>query len=101
MGDLSGINHVTFLTGDMDRLVAFYEDVFDARKLMELPTRDGDGRHALIDVGGGATLHPFQLPQSVPPPKPMSRAAGSTTSRSMRRTPRPSTPCAHVCSNGV
>ena len=71
MGDLSGINHVTFLTGDMDRLVAFYEDVFGARKLMELPTRDGDGRHALIDVGGGATLHPFQLPQTVPPPQPM------------------------------
>ena len=72
MGDLSGINHVTFLTADMDRLAAFYEDVFGARRIVELPVPEHDGRHALIEIGGGATLHPFELPRIEPPsPQPM------------------------------
>jgi catechol 2,3-dioxygenase-like lactoylglutathione lyase family enzyme len=70
MSDLSGINHVTFLTADMDRLAAFYESVFGARRIVELPIPEG-GRHALIDVGAGATLHPFELPIEPPSPQPM------------------------------
>jgi catechol 2,3-dioxygenase-like lactoylglutathione lyase family enzyme len=67
---LAGVNHITFLTGDLDRLVGFYEEVFSARKLMELPVPepDGPGRHALITLGGGATLHPFELSPTPPPP---------------------------------
>jgi catechol 2,3-dioxygenase-like lactoylglutathione lyase family enzyme len=34
---LAGVNHITFLTSDLDRLVGFYQEVFGARKLMELP----------------------------------------------------------------
>lgn len=72
LSNLSGINHVTFLTADMDRLAAFYEDVFGARRIVELPVPEHDGRHALIEIGGGATLHPFELPRIGPPqPQPM------------------------------
>jgi len=44
--------------------------VFGARKLMELPVPEpeGPGRHALITVGAGATLHPFELSRTQPPP---------------------------------
>jgi catechol 2,3-dioxygenase-like lactoylglutathione lyase family enzyme len=63
MGSLAGVNHITFLTSDLDRLVGFYQEVFGARKLMELPVPEpeGPGRHALITLGAGATLHPFEL----------------------------------------
>ena len=74
MGSLAGVNHITFLTSDLDQLVAFYQEVFGARKLMELPVPEpeGPGRHALITLGGGATLHAFDLSQAQPPPpRPM------------------------------
>lgn len=28
---LNDLHHMTFLTGDMDRLISFYERMFDAR----------------------------------------------------------------------
>jgi catechol 2,3-dioxygenase-like lactoylglutathione lyase family enzyme len=71
---LSGINHITFLTDDLDRLVLFYDDVFGARKVVELPVPEpeGPGRHALIAVGGSAALHVFELEkQRAPEPAPM------------------------------
>jgi catechol 2,3-dioxygenase-like lactoylglutathione lyase family enzyme len=74
MSLLSGINHITFLTSDLDRLVMFYEEVFGARKLVELPVPEpeGPGRHALIALGAGATLHAFELSKTPPPPaRPM------------------------------
>jgi catechol 2,3-dioxygenase-like lactoylglutathione lyase family enzyme len=37
MVSLDGVNHITFLTHDLDRLAAFYEEAFGARKLVELP----------------------------------------------------------------
>ena len=70
MGSLAGVNHITFLTSDLDQLVGFYQEVFGARKLMELPVPEpeGPGRHALITLGAGATLHPFELSRTQPPP---------------------------------
>jgi catechol 2,3-dioxygenase-like lactoylglutathione lyase family enzyme len=58
---LSGVNHIAFLTNDLDRLSQFYEQVFGATKVVELPIPEpeGPGRHALISIGGGATLHAF------------------------------------------
>ena len=61
MSNLTGINHVTFLTADMDRLAAFYEDMFQARRVLELPVPEHDGRHALIEIGDGAALHALEL----------------------------------------
>lgn len=55
----SGINHVASVTADLDRLVEFYERVFEAEVRAEV--EEGPVRHALIDLGGGMTLHPFQI----------------------------------------
>ena len=65
-----GVHHVTFVTSDMDRLIAFYERVFDARVTLDL---EEEGlRHAFIDIGGDTVLHPFQVPGVEPPgPQPM------------------------------
>ncbi len=60
MSMLAGIHHLTFLTADMDRLIAFYARVFDARVTLDL---EEEGlRHAFIEVGPHTVLHPFQVP---------------------------------------
>jgi catechol 2,3-dioxygenase-like lactoylglutathione lyase family enzyme len=64
---LNDINHLTFLTADMDRLIAFYERVFEARVTLDL-VEDGL-RHVFIEVGPHTVLHPFQVP-GVEPPDP-------------------------------
>jgi len=72
--DLSGINHIAFLTSDLARLSRFYEELFEARTVVELPipAPEGPGRHALISVGGGATLHAFEFAKiPTPPERPM------------------------------
>lgn len=55
----SGCNHVTFLTQDIDRSIAFYTRIFEAEVRLDLS--EGPLRHALIDVGGGFCLHPFEF----------------------------------------
>jgi catechol 2,3-dioxygenase-like lactoylglutathione lyase family enzyme len=57
---LAGVHHVALVTEDLDRLIAFYHEVFEAEVgwVME---EDGV-RHAMIDLGGGAALHPFEVP---------------------------------------
>jgi catechol 2,3-dioxygenase-like lactoylglutathione lyase family enzyme len=62
---LDGIHHMAFITPDLDRLIAFYERVFEARVAIDL---EEDGlRHAFIEVGPHTFLHPFQVP-GVPMP---------------------------------
>jgi catechol 2,3-dioxygenase-like lactoylglutathione lyase family enzyme len=57
---LNGIHHLTSLTADMDRLIAFYERVFDAPVTADI---DEDGvRHTFIELGPNTVLHPFQVP---------------------------------------
>jgi len=61
----AGAHHLTLFTSDMDRLIQFYEEMFDAVTRYDLKeTGPGGGtlRHALIDLGGGFSLHPFQMP---------------------------------------
>lgn len=61
-----GAHHLTLFTSDMDRLIQFYERMFDGITLYDLTEqRPGGGqfRHALIDLGGGFALHPFQMPE--------------------------------------
>lgn len=67
---LNDIHHLTFVTSDMDRLIAFYERVFGARVTLDL---EEEGlRHAFIEVGPHTILHPFQIPGIEPPgPQPM------------------------------
>jgi catechol 2,3-dioxygenase-like lactoylglutathione lyase family enzyme len=64
-----GLNRVALVTVDIDRFVAFYREVFEAELLLDLD--EGHARHALVDLGGGICLHPFQLPA------PTAHAAGS------------------------
>lgn len=55
----NGCNHVAVVTEDLDRFLRFYTEVFDAQVRCELD--EGPVRHALLDLGGGFALHPFEL----------------------------------------
>ena len=55
----AGFNHVALVTDDLDRFVEFYRSVFEAEVLMEMA--EGPVRHALIGIGGGMALHPFEF----------------------------------------
>ena len=67
---VDGIHHVAFLTADLDRLIAFYERVFDARVVFD--SEDNGLRHALIEIGPHTTLHPFEVPANeIPGRQPM------------------------------
>jgi catechol 2,3-dioxygenase-like lactoylglutathione lyase family enzyme len=62
---LNDIHHLTFITADMDRLISFYERIFEAQVIVDL---EEDGlRHAFIEVGPHTVLHPFQIPGVEPP----------------------------------
>jgi catechol 2,3-dioxygenase-like lactoylglutathione lyase family enzyme len=67
---LNDIHHLAFLTDDMDRLIGFYERVFEARVIVDL---EEEGlRHAFIEVGPHTVLHPFQVPgAAIPAALPM------------------------------
>ncbi len=69
---LNGIQHLTFLSEDLDRLVEFYERVFEAKKTLDL-TEEGL-RHIFLQVGPTTVLHPFQIldaPELPPAPGTM------------------------------
>jgi len=58
----TGIGHVAQATADLDRLTAFYRDVFGA----EVSERhEGDPRHCFIRIGAGTVLHAFEKPEAV------------------------------------
>lgn len=61
----SGLHHVAIMTSDLDRLIAFYVSVFDAEVQFDM-TEEAPGvgpiRHAMLDLGGGCSLHPFEMP---------------------------------------
>jgi catechol 2,3-dioxygenase-like lactoylglutathione lyase family enzyme len=62
---LADIHHLTFVTGDLDRLLSFYERVFGARVTLDL---EEEGlRHAFVEIGPHTVLHPFQVPGVEPP----------------------------------
>jgi catechol 2,3-dioxygenase-like lactoylglutathione lyase family enzyme len=55
---VDGLHHMAFLTADLDRLVAFYERIFDARATLDRD--DGGLRHAFLEIGPRTVLHPFE-----------------------------------------
>jgi catechol 2,3-dioxygenase-like lactoylglutathione lyase family enzyme len=59
------LHDVAFLTADLDRLIAFYERIFDARVVLD--GEDSGRRHALIEIGLHTMLHPFQVPAGEAP----------------------------------
>jgi catechol 2,3-dioxygenase-like lactoylglutathione lyase family enzyme len=56
----AGVHHLATVTADMERLIEFYEEVFDARVVADF--REEGLRHVFIDLGGGFLLHPFEIP---------------------------------------
>ena len=68
MALLNDIHHLTFVTADMDRLISFYERVFDAKVTLDMT--EENLRHAFIQVGPHTVLHPFQIPGVQPPTDP-------------------------------
>src|SRR5690349_11576062 len=71
---LNDLHHMTFITGDMDRLISFYQRMFDARvtfdRVEEPPPwqqQSGRLRHAFIEIGPHTVLHPFEV-EGVEPP---------------------------------
>jgi len=71
---LNDIHHLTFITADLDRLIAFYERVFGAQVTLDL--EEECLRHAFIKVGPHTVLHPFQVSlrhSSLHAPRPPSR----------------------------
>ena len=60
---LKGLNHVATITNDVDRLKAFYREVFEAEVLRdgaELPTGQGP-RLTIIKIGDWAELNVFHI----------------------------------------
>ena len=57
----AGFNHVATLTTDLDRLVGFYRDAFDATVTFEMARSDDHPRMSIIDLGGGAALNVFEV----------------------------------------
>ena len=65
---LDGVNHVALITGDTDRLVRFYEEVFDAKvsHREEIPP----GTLTMIDIGPRSELNVFELRGDAAPDVP-------------------------------
>jgi len=59
----TGFNHVATLTADLDRLTAWYERVFDAATVFDMEAEGDHPRMAIIDLGGGAALNVFEVPE--------------------------------------
>jgi catechol 2,3-dioxygenase-like lactoylglutathione lyase family enzyme len=57
---LDGVNHVGMITDDIDRFVAFYEEVFDAK--VSGQQHIGTGTLTFVDVGPRTELNVFHLP---------------------------------------
>lgn len=60
----TGFNHVATLTTDMALTVGFYEEVFDATVTYEVAKRDDHPWMKIVDLGGGAALNVFEVPES-------------------------------------
>ncbi len=66
---LNGFNHVATMTRDMDRLIEFYKEVFDAKPVFDLVAPGLELRHVGIDLGG-AFLHAWEASEDVTGPFP-------------------------------
>ena len=61
---LSGFNHVAILTDDLDRLEAFYRDVFGVTDVFDMTFEDV--HHRLLRVGEQSVLHAFEKEAPAP-----------------------------------
>ena len=61
---VDGISHIATVTDDLDRMVGFYQRVFDA-EVSEVMEEEGL-RHQFVFLGDQVCLHPFQLSWAQP-----------------------------------
>ena len=52
----TGFNHIATLTPDLDRLVRFYTDVFEAEVIFEMAATPDHPRMIILDLGGGSAF---------------------------------------------
>jgi catechol 2,3-dioxygenase-like lactoylglutathione lyase family enzyme len=58
----TGLNHVATITAGLDRVVAFYQRVFDARITLEMGATEDHPRMVILDLGGGSALNITEQP---------------------------------------
>ena len=89
----NGFNHVATVTADLDRIVGFYRDVFDAHVVFEMAATDDHPRMTILDLGGGGALNVTeQLASTIVGDAPRQAAAArSTTTASPLHLVPPST----------
>jgi catechol 2,3-dioxygenase-like lactoylglutathione lyase family enzyme len=56
----AGFNHVATLTSDMERLVGFYTQAFEAEVVFEMAAQPDHPRMVILALGGGAALNVFE-----------------------------------------
>jgi len=54
MSRTTGFNHVATVTADLDRITAFYQDIFDAQVTFEMAATEDHPRMVILDLGGAA-----------------------------------------------
>lgn len=57
-----GFNHVATLTGDLDRYLAFYGEIFGAEVIRIMDAEGDHPRMAVVDMGGDCVLNVFEVP---------------------------------------
>ena len=55
----TGLNHVAFLTTDMNKTVSFYEQAFEGVVVHEMKKTEHHPWMKIVDIGGGAMLNIF------------------------------------------
>jgi catechol 2,3-dioxygenase-like lactoylglutathione lyase family enzyme len=58
----TGFDHVATVTADLDRIVRFYQTVFDAVVTFEMAARADHPRMVILDLGGGSALNLTEQP---------------------------------------
>lgn len=57
MARTTGFDHVATVTTDLDRIVGFYQHVFDARITFEMAATPAHPRMVILGLGGGSALN--------------------------------------------
>ena len=58
---VDGISHVATVTDDLERMLGFYQRVFDA-SVSEVVEEEEGLRHAFVFLADDVALHPFEVP---------------------------------------
>lgn len=58
----AGFDHIATVTADLDRVVAFYRQVFDAKVTFEMAATVDHPRMVILDLGGGGALNVTERP---------------------------------------